>query len=73
MTLASGPSPQGTDFYDTEGLTYVGGGQFVIVEERDRQAGDPTADTSPQPVDFYSPDTFNFTVLMSVPAARRLL
>ena len=38
MTLAPGPSPQGTDFYDTEGVTYVGGGKFVIVEERDRQA-----------------------------------
>jgi hypothetical protein len=25
--------------------------------------GDPTAATSPQPVDFYSPDTFNFNVL----------
>lgn len=25
--------------------------------------GDPTAGTNPQPVDFYSPDTFNFTVL----------
>jgi len=25
--------------------------------------GDPTAGTAPQPVDFYSPDTFNFTVL----------
>jgi len=24
--------------------------------------GDPTAGTAPQPVDFYSPDTFNFTV-----------
>jgi len=24
--------------------------------------GDPTAATNPQPVDFYSPDTFNFTV-----------
>jgi len=24
--------------------------------------GDPTADTNPQAVDFYSPDTFNFTV-----------
>jgi uncharacterized protein YjiK len=34
MTLAPGPSPQGTDFYDTEGITYVGGGKFVIVEER---------------------------------------
>ena len=38
MTLAPGNSPQGTDFYDTEGLTYVGGGQFVLIEERDRQA-----------------------------------
>ncbi|PWT87626.1 MAG: hypothetical protein C5B55_14495, partial [Blastocatellia bacterium] len=38
MTLAPGPSPQGTDFYDTEGVTYVGSGKFVIVEERDRQA-----------------------------------
>ena len=38
MTLAPGPSPQGTDFYDTEGITYVGGGKFVLVEERDRQA-----------------------------------
>jgi uncharacterized protein YjiK len=38
MTLALGASPQGTEFYDTEGLTYVGGGdQFVLVEERDRQ------------------------------------
>lgn len=25
--------------------------------------GDPNANTNPQPVDFYSPDTFNFTVL----------
>ncbi|KEF41706.1 MAG: hypothetical protein ER33_10110 [Cyanobium sp. CACIAM 14] len=38
MTLAPGNSPQGTDFYDTEGLTYVGGGRFVMVEERYRQA-----------------------------------
>ncbi|MFZ4721168.1 MAG: lamin tail domain-containing protein, partial [Ilumatobacteraceae bacterium] len=38
MTLARGASPQGTEFYDTEGLTYVGGGdQFAFVEERDRQ------------------------------------
>ncbi len=36
MTLAPGSSPQGTDFYDTEGLTYVGGGKFVVIEERDR-------------------------------------
>src|SRR5215475_4097154 len=34
MTLAAGSSPQGTEFYDTEGLAYVGGGQFVITEER---------------------------------------
>ena len=38
MTLASGSSPQGTEFYDTEGLTYIGNGQFVMAEERDRQA-----------------------------------
>jgi uncharacterized protein YjiK len=37
MTLAPGGSPQGTTFYDTEGLTYIGGGQFVMTEERDRQ------------------------------------
>ncbi len=38
MTLAPGSSPQGTDFYDPEGIAYVGGGKFVFVEERDRQA-----------------------------------
>ena len=38
MTLAPGPSPQGTDFYDTEGITYIGAGKFVLMEERDRQA-----------------------------------
>jgi uncharacterized protein YjiK len=37
MTLAPGGSPQGTDFFDTEGVTYVGGGKFVMTEERDRQ------------------------------------
>lgn len=37
MTLAQGSSPQGTDFYDTEGITYIGNGQFVMTEERDRQ------------------------------------
>ena len=37
MTLAPGSSPQGTEFYDTEGIAYVGGGQFVITEERYRQ------------------------------------
>lgn len=38
MTLAPGSSPQGTEFYDPEGLTYIGAGLFVLVEERDRQA-----------------------------------
>ncbi len=41
MTLASGNSAQGTAFYDTEGITYVGqhGGkpQLVMTEERYRQ------------------------------------
>lgn len=37
MTLGAGGSPQGTEFYDTEGITYLGGGQFVMTEERDRR------------------------------------
>jgi uncharacterized repeat protein (TIGR01451 family) len=37
MTLATGTSPQGTTFYDPEGLAYVGAGKFALVEERDRQ------------------------------------
>lgn len=38
MTLAlRAGAPQGTDFYDPEGITYIGGGQFVFTEERDRQ------------------------------------
>ena len=37
MTMAQGGSSQGTEFYDTEGLTYIGNGQFVMSEERDRQ------------------------------------
>ncbi len=37
MTLAPGSSPQGTTFYDTEGIAYIGGGEFVITEERYRQ------------------------------------
>jgi uncharacterized protein YjiK len=37
MTLAPGDSPQGTTFYDTEGVAFVGNGEFVITEERDRQ------------------------------------
>jgi hypothetical protein len=36
MTLAPGDSPQGTTFYDTEAITYVGNGQFVLGEERSR-------------------------------------
>ena len=30
-------APQGTDFYDPEGITYIGNGEFVFSEERDRQ------------------------------------
>jgi uncharacterized protein YjiK len=38
MTLAADASkPQGTYFYDPEGLAYVGNGQFVLGEERYRQ------------------------------------
>ena len=37
MTLAPGSSPQGTEFYDTEGISYVGGGKFLLNEERYRQ------------------------------------
>ncbi|WP_309386003.1 lamin tail domain-containing protein [Cerasicoccus frondis] len=37
MTLALGSSAQGTEFYDLEGVTYIGGGEFVFSEERDRQ------------------------------------
>jgi VCBS repeat-containing protein len=38
MTLAPGGSPQGTTFYDPEGIAYIGNGQFVFTEERDRNA-----------------------------------
>lgn len=37
MTLGPGGSPQGTEFFDPEGLTYIGNGEFVMSEERDRQ------------------------------------
>jgi uncharacterized protein YjiK/methionine-rich copper-binding protein CopC len=36
MTLAAGGSPQGTSFYDTEGISYVGAGKFVLIQERYR-------------------------------------
>ncbi len=39
MTLAPCSSPQGTEFYDPEGINDVGDGKFVLVkEERNRQA-----------------------------------
>ncbi|MDX2185589.1 MAG: SdiA-regulated domain-containing protein [Opitutaceae bacterium] len=38
MTMAPGGSPQGTYYYDPEGITYVGGNKFVFVEERYRTA-----------------------------------
>ena len=34
MALATGTSPQGTAFYDPEGIAYLGNGQFAFVEER---------------------------------------
>ncbi|MBJ7355431.1 MAG: lamin tail domain-containing protein [Thermoleophilaceae bacterium] len=37
MSLAAGSSPAGNEFYDTEGIAYIGGGEFVITEERYRQ------------------------------------
>lgn len=37
MTLPAGSSPQGTEFYDIEGIAYIGSGEFVFTEERDRQ------------------------------------
>jgi 2',3'-cyclic-nucleotide 2'-phosphodiesterase (5'-nucleotidase family)/uncharacterized protein YjiK len=42
MALATGSSPQGTYFYDTEGLAYIGNGRFVMVEERDRELNEFT-------------------------------
>ncbi|HEY4095426.1 MAG TPA: SdiA-regulated domain-containing protein [Baekduia sp.] len=42
MTLATGSSEQGTEFFDTEGITYVGNGKFVFTEERDRQVDEFT-------------------------------
>lgn len=41
MTLAADVSkPQGTYFYDPEGLTYMGGGKYAMVEERYRQVNE---------------------------------
>ena len=37
MALAAGSSAQGTYFYDTEGIAYLGNGRFAMVEERDRK------------------------------------
>jgi uncharacterized protein YjiK len=38
MSLAlNAGNPQGTEFYDPEGITYIGGGQFVFSEERERR------------------------------------
>ncbi len=38
MTLdLNAAKPQGTEFYDPEGITYIGSGQFVFSEERERQ------------------------------------
>jgi uncharacterized protein YjiK/2',3'-cyclic-nucleotide 2'-phosphodiesterase (5'-nucleotidase family) len=38
MSLAlNAGNPQGTEFYDPEGITYIGGGQFVFCEERERR------------------------------------
>lgn len=43
MTLAADTTkPQGTYFYDPEGLTYLGGGKFALVEERFRQVNEFT-------------------------------
>ncbi len=41
MVLAQDAAkPQGTYFYDPEGLTYLGGGKFALVEERYRQVNE---------------------------------
>jgi uncharacterized protein YjiK len=37
MTLGPGPSPQGTLYFDIEGIAYAGGGKFIVAEERYRQ------------------------------------
>lgn len=43
MTLAADATkPQGTYFYDPEGITYLGNGKFAFVEERDRRINEFT-------------------------------
>ena len=43
MTLAADVTkPQGTYFYDPEGIAYLGGGKFALVEERSRQVNEFT-------------------------------
>ncbi len=43
MTLAADAAkPQGTAFYDPEGITYLGNGKFALVEERDRRINEFT-------------------------------
>lgn len=38
MSLALNPAnPQGVEFYDPEGITYIGNGEFVFCEERERR------------------------------------
>jgi len=46
----------------TAGLDPIGLQNYPGLHDLVRD-GDPTAGTNPQPVDFYSPDTFNYTVL----------
>ena len=38
MTLGKGSSPQGTEFYDPEGIAHVGGTTFVMVTHDDNFA-----------------------------------
>lgn len=42
MLAADESKPQGTYFYDIEGLTYLGAGKFAMVEERYRQVNEFT-------------------------------
>ena len=43
MTLApDATKPQGTYFYDPEGITYLGNGKFALIEERDRRINEFT-------------------------------